>query len=58
MTQAPTTGGVEPSLRRLMVAVTGPSAMSSYQSSLAQKSLSSAVPCGEADLPKPPRTNK
>jgi len=37
ITHAPTTAGVELSARSLMVAVTGPSETSSYQSSLAQK---------------------
>ena len=40
------------------VAVTGPSETSSYQSSLAQKYPSRAVPAGEADLPKPPSTTR
>src|SRR5215471_8588786 len=58
ITHAPRTAGVELSARSLIVADTGPSETSSYQSSLAQKYASRAVPAGEADLPKPPSTTR
>src|SRR5262245_37864301 len=58
ITHAPRTVGVELSARSLIVADTGPSETSSYQSSLAQKNPSRAVPAGEADVPKPPSTTR
>src|SRR5262245_47321846 len=55
ITQAPSTGGVEPSERSFTEAVTGPSETSSNQLLLFRKlEIMSLV--GDWEVPKPPRT--
>jgi hypothetical protein len=55
--RAPTTGGVEPSDRNVIDAVTGPSETSSYQPALPQK-LPMMFPAGDPDVPCPPSTRR
>ena len=52
ITQAPSTAGVDSSERSVMVAVTGPSDMSSYQPSLPPEAAD-RVAAGEADVAVP-----